>query len=47
MEFVLDLQAMEATETPDAGGAMEHGGGGSNLSLLTHCGHSALSLLTC
>ncbi|GAA4542094.1 hypothetical protein GCM10023192_49510 [Amycolatopsis samaneae] len=42
MEFVLQLQSLEAPE------AMEgHGGGGSNLSLLTHCHHSALSLLTC
>ncbi|GAA1949070.1 SapB/AmfS family lanthipeptide [Amycolatopsis minnesotensis] len=42
MEFILELQAIEAQDEMDF-----DGGAGSNLSLLTHCSHSALSMLTC
>lgn len=41
---VLELQAIEAEDELDYRGDF---GGGSNLSLLTHYSHSALSLPTC
>lgn len=44
MEFVLDLQTMEALEELEGHG---HRGDQSNLSLLTICNNSALSVLVC
>jgi hypothetical protein len=45
MEFVLDLQTMDALEELESG----YGGGGgtSNLSLLSICHNSTLSVLVC
>jgi hypothetical protein len=45
MEFVLDLQAMDALEELDGHGG--GGGGPSNLSLLAICHNSTLSVLVC
>jgi hypothetical protein len=46
MEFVLDLQAMDALEELEGGGG-GGGGGQSNLSLLAICHNSTLSVITC
>jgi hypothetical protein len=47
MEFVLDLQAMDALEELEGGGGGGGGGGQSNLSLLAICHNSTLSVITC
>lgn len=52
MDFVLDLQAMDAPsamEGHEGGGGHGggHGGAQSNLSLLAACSNSTLSLLAC
>lgn len=49
MEFVLDLQDMQAPDMEYGGGSGGGGGGGtpSNLSLLLSCAGSTISLLTC
>lgn len=49
MEFVLDLQAMEAPEVLEGGHGGGHGGGGgggTNLSVAL-CSNSVVSLLLC
>ncbi|SFA73586.1 hypothetical protein SAMN05216266_101134 [Amycolatopsis marina] len=45
MDFVLDLQNLDAPEDMSYGDPSN--GGGSNLSLLASCANSTISLLTC
>ena len=53
MGFILDMQELEAPETPSNAMASGGGGGGggsttaSNASLLLPCSHSTVSLLAC
>jgi hypothetical protein len=47
MEFVLDLQDLQAPEMEFGGGSGHGGGKPSNLSLLASCTNSTISLLTC
>ncbi|WP_158884581.1 SapB/AmfS family lanthipeptide [Amycolatopsis anabasis] len=48
MDFVLELQDLDAPEaTEGALAGHSGGGGGSNLSLIASCQNSTISLLTC
>ena len=47
MEFVLDLQDMQAAEMEFGGGSGHGGGNGSTVSLVASCENSNLSLMTC
>ncbi|WP_437677683.1 SapB/AmfS family lanthipeptide [Sorangium sp. So ce131] len=46
MKKILSLQKL-STKNPTTGGGGGGGGGGSNLSLLSTCSNSVLSLLAC